>query len=64
MDARPSRYEVSRSEAAVWYVLTILFPIIGIVVGIVWATKGRIGPALSIWATALVVIATILIVSA
>ena len=37
-----------------FYPATILFPPLGVVVGIIAAAKDRVGPALALWATALI----------
>lgn len=45
-----------------WYLATILLPLVGIIAGIVFMAQNKIGPALALWATALVTVVVYLAV--
>jgi hypothetical protein len=42
---------MSKKNQWVWFIVACLIPLAGVIVGIVYAAKDRVGPALALWAT-------------
>ena len=51
---RPSN-AINEPPTAAWYIVAILAPFIGIILGIVAAARSQTGPALALWASSLIV---------
>ena len=53
MSAEHVKQDKNKGISAWWYVAALLIPIVGVVAGIVFLAKGRIGPGIALWGTAL-----------
>jgi hypothetical protein len=42
---------MSKNSQWVWFIVACLIPLAGAIVGIVYAAKDRVGPALALWVT-------------
>jgi hypothetical protein len=49
MGSRP--LPMSKNNQWIWFIMTCLIPPAGVIVGIVYAAKDRVGPALALWVT-------------
>ena len=53
MSAEHVEHNENKGISAWWYVAALLLPIVGLIAGIVFLAKGKIGPGIALWGTAL-----------